>query len=103
MASSPLERARDLLAQRLAKIEPTLSLDDPLSREWTAFLDTATALAELTRATAPVAPQLTTRDMAKKMNIHEATLLRRARKGLIKPAAGSKLGTKGAALRWPSA
>ncbi len=100
--ASPLERARDLLTKRLGKIEPTLNHDDPFSREWDAFLDTATALAELTRATSPEAAGrlLTTRELAAKFQVDPKTILRHRKAGLLTPVASPKVGRKGAALRW---
>jgi hypothetical protein len=65
-------------------------------------MNTASALAELTRATSPqVAGRLlTAKELAAKLHVDPKTVLRRRQRGQLVPVASPKAGKKGAALRW---
>jgi hypothetical protein len=96
---TPLERFRERLVQRFLKLDEIVDLAHPVGPEWSAYIETGLALATLTHETTPTAPLLSTKELAKRMGLHERTILRRATKGQLTPAAGSKR-AKGSRLRW---
>ena len=94
-----LERAARRLGDRLAQLEARLEQDDAAT--WTAYSETVQALAVVLPAIAPErrGALLTTAQMAERLVIAPKTLLRRRKRGQVRPAV--ELGERGrAALRW---
>jgi hypothetical protein len=94
-----LERAAHRLGNRLAQLEERLQHGDVDA--WSAFCDTAQALAAVLPAIAPErrGALLTTAEMADRLGIAPKTLLRRRKRGQVRAAV--ELGERGrAALRW---
>jgi hypothetical protein len=95
--ASPVERRRELLAKRLALLEPMLAMDNPLTPAWTEYTKTSLAL-DATTSPEAAGRLLTTKEVAARFHVHPRTILRRKEKGQIAPVAGAK--GKGSRLRW---
>ena len=90
-----LARSASLLAERIAKLEPSVQAGDETA--WEPYQEAVMALAAVLQQL-PVERQgafLTTREMAARLNISPKTLLRRKSHGEIRPAL-----QKGKLIRW---
>lgn len=90
-----IARSARQLAARLEELERRIVGGDETA--WAEFRDTAVALAQVSAQTAPgqAGELLTTAQMAARLNLAPKTLLKRARRGELKPAL-----QRGKLIRW---
>lgn len=90
-----LGKAEPLLVKRLGELQERLQAGDKAA--WTEFLQVMHTLVALTQAVKPEngGPMLTTAEMASRLGVAPKTLLKRKRRGEIRPAV-----ERGKLLRW---
>ncbi len=96
--SLDLHRVRNKLLARLVALESRIATGQDGEAIWHDYvrtLDVYLCLEDRIAVQAPTAPLLTTREMAERLGITVKTLLRRKKRGHIRPAVAH-----GKALRW---
>jgi hypothetical protein len=91
-----LARAERRLLARLEELDARLDDD---ATAWPAYCETAATLATIARQSRENGALLTTGELAERLNVSSKTILRRAKRGELKPALRAAARGSGA-LRW---
>jgi hypothetical protein len=92
-----LARAERRLLARLEELDARLDADDATA--WPEYRETAATLATIARQARESGALLTTGELADKLGVSSKTILRRAKRGELKPALRAAARGSGA-LRW---